>query len=223
MAALTNFAENRIIDGLLRGGAMTSGGVVNSTAVVKGIWTASAPYVIGDIVVPHANMTGAGGKLLRCTVAGNAGATNTLACPAVGSTLVDGGVTWTSISVMPANNIVYVGLMTTSSSDTGPGTEVSGNAYQRVAVDCNTTAWAKTDGATQTGPSTGVSGTTSNNAAVNFPTPSAGWGTVSAFGIWDNLTGGNLLIYADLTASKVINTSDVVSFPISSLTFQLDN
>lgn len=110
MAALSDFIENFLVDGLLRGGALGSGGAVNSTAVVKGIWTATTAYVLGDVVTPHASMTGAGGKFLRCTTAGTSGSTNTLAVPAVGSTLSDGTVTWTSVSGMPSLLTVYAAL-----------------------------------------------------------------------------------------------------------------
>lgn len=111
MSALSDFYENLLIDGILRGGALGSGGAVNSTAVVKGVWTASTAYVLGDVVTPHASMTAGGGKFLRCTTAGTSGSTNTLAVPAVGSTLTDGGVTWTAVSGMPSLLTVYAALL----------------------------------------------------------------------------------------------------------------
>lgn len=112
MGMPSDFMQNRIVDGLLRGGALAAGGTVNSTSVVKGVWTATTAYSVGDVVIPHASMTGAGGKLLQCTTAGTSGSTNTLAVPAVGSTLTDGGVTWTSVSVMPCPLGLYVALLT---------------------------------------------------------------------------------------------------------------
>jgi hypothetical protein len=108
----TDYTQNFLIDALFRGGALNSGGTVNSTATVKGIWTASTSYSVGDTVVPHANMTGAGGKFLRCTTAGISGSTNTLAVPAVGSTLTDNGVTWTAVSGVPCPSSIYVALLT---------------------------------------------------------------------------------------------------------------
>jgi hypothetical protein len=111
MSALSDFIENQLIDGVLRGGALGAGGAVNSTAVVTGVWTASTAYTLGQVVVPHANMTGAGGKFLRCTTAGTSGATNTLAVPAVGSTLTDNTVTWTAVSGIPSLLTVFAGLL----------------------------------------------------------------------------------------------------------------
>jgi len=121
----------------------------------------------------------------------------------------------------PAN--VYVGLLTAAPTDGAAGTEVSGNAYARVAVTSSLTAWAGTQGAASTTASSGATGTTSNNAVVTFPTPSAGWGVVVAMGLYDAATAGNLLIYSALTLNKTINQGDAVTFPAASLTFQIDN
>jgi len=118
---------------------------------------------------------------------------------------------------------LYVGLLTAAPSDTGGGTEVSGNNYSRVAVTNSLANWAGTQGASTTSASTGTTGTTSNNASVNFPTPAATWGTITAFGIYDAATAGNLLFYGTLTITKTINQSDTVSFPPASLSLQLDN
>jgi hypothetical protein len=118
---------------------------------------------------------------------------------------------------------LYVGLLTATPSDVGGGTEVSGNAYARVAITNSLANWAGTQGAATTLASTGTTGTTSNNTAVTFPTPTATWGTVVAFGIWDASTSGNLLFYGTLTISKTINQSDTVTFPAASLSLQLDN
>lgn len=120
----------------------------------------------------------------------------------------------------PAN--WYVALFTSSCSDSAAGTEVSGGSYARVAVASGTTTWANTQ-ASGTGASTGTSGTTSNSSAINFATPSAGWGTVTYWGLYDASSAGNLLVCAALTASKTINSGDTVSFAAGALTVQIDN
>jgi len=118
---------------------------------------------------------------------------------------------------------VHVGLLTAAPSDTGGGTEVSGNDYARVEVTSGLTAWNGTHGTT-TGASSGTDGTIENAAAITFPTPTpAGWGTVTHWGVYDAATGGNLLFYAALTASKVINAGDAVSFAAGALSLQIDN
>ena len=116
--------------------------------------------------------------------------------------------------------------MTVTPTDNTAGTEVTGNAYARVGVtsSMSATGWAGTQGAGTTVASSGTSGTTSNNGIITFPTPTpAGWGAVTAVGIYDAATVGNLLIYSALTVGKTINVGDSVTFPAGSLTFQLDN
>jgi hypothetical protein len=129
MANKSNYYENYEIDGVFRGGALNSAGTVNSTAVVKGIWTATTAYVVGDKAVPHANMTAGGGKFLQCTTAGTSGSTNTLAVPAVGSTLTDGTVTWTAVSGMPSPIAFYMALFAVNK-----GQRANSTAY--VLNDC---------------------------------------------------------------------------------------
>jgi len=118
---------------------------------------------------------------------------------------------------------LHVGLLTAAPSDTGGGTEVSGNAYARQDLAPSLTNWAGTQAAASTTASSGTSGTTSNNVAITFPTPTASWGTVTHFGVWDASTSGNLLVYGALNIAKTINQGDTVTFPISSLSFQIDN
>ncbi len=119
---------------------------------------------------------------------------------------------------------LYVGLFTAAPTDAGGGTEVAGNAYARVAVTASLANFAGTQAAGSTTASTGTNGTTSNNAQINFPTPTpSGWGTVTAVGIFDAPSGGNLLFWGNLTASKTINNGDAVNFPVSTLAIQIDN
>lgn len=218
-AQASDYLENLLIDGLFRGGCLTTAGAAGSAAVVnKGLWAPTTAYNTGDILVPHANMTGAGGKLLRCTTAGTSGSTNTLAVPNPGATLVDGGVTWTAIATMPALNQVFVALFTVAPTDAGGGTEVSGGSYARVAMACTLANFSGTQSAGSSTSSTGTGGATSNNAAITFPAPSADWGTIVAFGLFDALTGGNLLIWDNMVASRqVLNGDPAPSFPIAQL------
>lgn len=105
----------------------------------------------------------------------------------------------TTSFTMPSD--VYVGLYTVAPTDAGGGTEVSGNAYARELVYFASAA----------------SGATSNNAEVEFSTPTGSWGTVVAFGIFDNISGGNLLYWGDLTQNKTIDTGDVVKFLVGDI------
>ena len=119
---------------------------------------------------------------------------------------------------------LYVGLMTVAPSDSSVGTEVSGGSYARVTVASNMTNWSGTQGSATTTSSSGTGGTISNNIAITFPAPTANWGTVNNFGIWDALTNGNLLFWGTLTSPKTINSGDAApAFAASSLTVQIDN
>ena len=119
---------------------------------------------------------------------------------------------------------LYVGLYTTAPTDVGGGVEVTGGGYARVAITSSLANWAGTQAAASTVASTGTSGTTSNNTAITFPAPTANWGVITSFGIFDAATAGNLLIYGALTTSKTVNNGDAApSFAAASLSIQVDN
>lgn len=105
--------------------------------------------------------------------------------------------------------VLGVALFTVTPSDSGGGTEVSGGSYARVDVpplDANWTAASATNGLTD------------NAAAITFPVPSANWGTVVAFGIFDATTAGNLLVWGPISPNKTINNGDPApSFAIGAL------
>ena len=102
---------------------------------------------------------------------------------------------------------IYVGLYTATPSDAGGGTEVTGGSYARVQVGPSTTAWNATQGGTS-GASSGTGGQTANATDITFPAPTANWGVVTHFGIFDAASSGNLLMWAALTANKTINAGD---------------
>lgn len=134
------------------------------------------------------------------------------------------GITGASAAAGTGPATLYVGLLTAAPSDSAAGTEVSGGSYARVAVTSGLSAWAGTQSAGSTTASTGTGGTTSNNAAITFPAPTANWGVVTHFAIYDAATAGNLLYWAALTTSKTINNGDAApSFAAGALTVQEDN
>ena len=119
---------------------------------------------------------------------------------------------------------VYIGLLTAAPSDSAAGTEATGGSYARVAVTCNMSNWAGTQGAGTTTASSGTGGTTSNNGSITFPAPTANWGTITHLAIYDAATSGNMLLWAPLTANKTVNNGDPApTFPAASLTWQIDN
>lgn len=105
---------------------------------------------------------------------------------------------------------LYVALYTVAPSDSGGGTEVSGGSYARVSVTANTTNFPAASG-----------GAVANGTVVTFPTATANWGTVVAFGILDASSGGNLLVWADLAANKAVDDGDTASFAVGDLDITL--
>jgi hypothetical protein len=99
----------------------------------------------------------------------------------------------------------YLGLFTSAPGETGGGTELSGSAYVRKSVAFTTSG-----------------NTTSNNAAIEFPTATGSWGTVTHVGVFDASSSGNLMAYATLSASKAIATGDVFRVPSGDLDITLD-
>lgn len=97
----------------------------------------------------------------------------------------------------------YVALYTAAPSDSGGGTEVTGNGYSRQSV---TMASATSPG-----------GTTSNTGAVTFTASGGNWGTITHIGIHDASTGGNLLWHGTMTASKTVNDGDTLEFSIGNI------
>lgn len=112
---------------------------------------------------------------------------------------------------------LYMALFTTAPSDSGGGTEVTGGSYARVNLAPLNANWTATQGGTS-GASSGTGGQTANAVAITFPAPTAGWGTVTHFGIFDASVGGNLLVWDVLAASRTILASDPApSFAIGAL------
>ena len=116
---------------------------------------------------------------------------------------------------------LWVALFTGAPSDAGGGTEVSGGSYARVNLAPSDTNWRATQGGT-TGASSGTGGTTANAVVIAFPAPTANWGTVSHFAIFDAATAGNLLIWDALTVARPILSGDPApTFNLDALTIAI--
>jgi hypothetical protein len=100
----------------------------------------------------------------------------------------------------------YLALFTAvADGETGSVTEVSGGGYARQSVAFTTSG-----------------NTTSNNAAVEFPTATGNYGTVTHVGVYDASTSGNLMAYAALSSNKTIETGDVFRVPSGDLDITLN-
>ena len=99
----------------------------------------------------------------------------------------------------------YLALFTGAPGETGGGTEVSGGGYARQTVAFTTSG-----------------NTTSNNAAVEYPTATGNYGTVTHVGVYDASSSGNLMAYAALSSNKTIETGDVFRVPSGDLDITLN-
>lgn len=134
------------------------------------------------------------------------------------------GLTGASAAAGTGPTSLHFGLLTAAPSDTGGGTEVTGGSYARVTIASSMTNWAGTQAAASTTASTGTSGTTSNNIPITFPAPTANWGSIGWFGVYDAVSGGNLLYWGPLTTAKTVNNGDAApSFAAAAFALQVDN
>lgn len=111
----------------------------------------------------------------------------------------------------------YVGLVTATTADDDTGstiTEVSGGSYARVQVNPNGGSSPTWDLA--------AAGLVDNTHLIQFPTPTASWGTVVGVVICDAATLGNLLGYDNSMTDEAIGIDDDVEFPIGDLDCTLD-
>lgn len=92
----------------------------------------------------------------------------------------------------PAATVYCAALTALTNAQAGTVTEVTGGAYARVAITFSAAA----------------SGQTSNSGALVFPTATAGWGTVTALGIYDASSAGNLLYWMTMGTSQTVNNGD---------------
>ena len=100
----------------------------------------------------------------------------------------------------------YLALFTAlADGEAGSVTEVSGGGYARQTVAFTTSG-----------------NTTSNNAAVEYPTATANYGTVTHVAVFDASTSGNMMAYAALSSNKTIETGDVFRVPSGDLDITLN-
>jgi hypothetical protein len=101
----------------------------------------------------------------------------------------------------------YFALFTAAPSDSGGGTEMSGGGYARQAVTC---------GAASSG-----AGTCSNTTDLTFTISGVDPAAFTHGGVFDALSGGNLLWHGPLAASKDLGDGDSIVFAAGELDFTL--
>lgn len=98
---------------------------------------------------------------------------------------------------------VYLALFTTPTTDAGGGTEVTGGSYARQAVTFSA------PGASD--------GLTTNTGVLTYPGMPAC--TVLAGGVFDALTGGNMLVHGLFSAARIVGVGKSFVVGIGEATF----
>ena len=110
--------------------------------------------------------------------------------------------------LVPLTTNVYVSLHTGDPGDTGTA-EVVGGAYARNGP--------------VTFASAGFNPTVASNSTIlTYPVATASYGTVSFFGVWTAVTGGNFLGSGSVDFPIPINTGDSARFYANTLTISVD-
>ena len=105
----------------------------------------------------------------------------------------------------------YVALSTADPTEDGSGIAepAVASAYARVATAAGD--WNAASG-----------GTITNANKIQFATPTANWGLLAYWAIFDNSAGGNMLVYGALTAEKQGGIGADVNIPAGSLSQSLN-
>jgi hypothetical protein len=107
---------------------------------------------------------------------------------------------------------LYAGAFTSpQTSPTGGGTEVTGGSYARVAVTNNATNFPAAS-----------AGSKSNGTTISWPAATASWGTVTDVALFDSVSGGNLIAFDTLTASRAISSGNTLRMTAGQLVLALD-
>lgn len=93
---------------------------------------------------------------------------------------------------------IYVALFTAPPDDSGGGTEVSGGGYARIQHGPGDSFWSAPT----------LAGLIQNVGDIQYGDPSANWGTITHFALFDAVSAGNMLYHGALTASVVVNNGD---------------
>lgn len=121
---------------------------------------------------------------------------------------VAGGVFQSPSASLP--NEFYIGLSTTTPSADGTGvTEPSSSAgYKRIKL---------------LSISEPAGGVVSNSSSITFDESTASWGVVTHFVIFDALSGGNLLIFGELSSPRTVEADTIMAIKEGYLKLSVQN
>lgn len=102
---------------------------------------------------------------------------------------------------------LYLALFTELiDGEEGTAVEVQADSYSRAAISF----------------ATAVDGVLMSDTDTNFPVAEEEWGTITAVGVYDALTNGNMLFYTTLASEQNIVIDNQLIFKTGKLTITLD-
>ena len=118
-------------------------------------------------------------------------------------------------AVFPVPTAIYIALFTADPTDAN----VTANEVQVAAWPAYARKDAAVGGIISSGWTANADGVSSNAKVITYAANNgAGPVTATHIGIYDALTGGNLIYHAPLVASKTLQIGDVLSFGIGAIT-----
>jgi hypothetical protein len=104
----------------------------------------------------------------------------------------------------------YIGLSKTAPTLSGTNvTEPSDSAYARVNITSSLSV-----------PTNGV---ITNSSNITFGESLVDWGVITHYCIFDNSTGGNLLVYGQFSSSRTIEVNTVATVKSGELAIEIEN
>lgn len=110
----------------------------------------------------------------------------------------------TNISAAPGT--LYIGLDTTVDTATG-GTELALSGYARQAITLGAPAGSPVRSC-------------QNTNAISFGPAGVDWGTIRSARLWDAVSAGNWIHFANINVSQVVNTGGSLDLAIGDVTVQ---
>ena len=92
----------------------------------------------------------------------------------------------------------YIGLSTSAPALDGSGVSEPSSAAAYTRVELNTLSEPS-------------DGTVTNTAAINFEESTADWGTITHYVIYDGPTGGNLLMFGELSTPRSVEAATIMT------------
>ena len=114
------------------------------------------------------------------------------------------------------SGITHIGAALDTGTPTEAGAnfnEPSGDGYARVALSLP----SEFANATDADPSV-----ITNASAISFPEATGTWGSVTHIGFFTASSGGTLLLIAELTSPRTIDSGDILNFASGSISVSLD-